>query len=41
MVIVGMVCGLLDVDTEQIEALILKRYAHKGDVGEANINSLL
>lgn len=40
MVIVGMVCGLLDIDTEQIEALILKRYAHKGDVGEANINSL-
>jgi 2-oxoglutarate ferredoxin oxidoreductase subunit alpha len=40
MVIVGMVCGLLDVDTTQIEALILKRYAHKGDVGEANISSL-
>ncbi|MFT4049778.1 MAG: 2-oxoacid:acceptor oxidoreductase subunit alpha [Solirubrobacterales bacterium] len=40
MVIVGMVCGLLDVDTAQIEALILKRYAHKGDVGEANIASL-
>lgn len=40
MVIVGMVCGLLDVDTTQIEQLILKRYAHKGDVGEANINSL-
>ncbi len=40
MVIVGMVCGLLDIDPSQIEALILKRYAHKGDVGEANINSL-
>jgi 2-oxoglutarate ferredoxin oxidoreductase subunit alpha len=40
MVIVGMTCGLLDVDTEQIENLILKRYAHKGDVGEANIASL-
>jgi 2-oxoglutarate ferredoxin oxidoreductase subunit alpha len=40
MVIVGMTCGLLDIDTEQIENLILKRYAHKGDVGEANINSL-
>jgi 2-oxoglutarate ferredoxin oxidoreductase subunit alpha len=40
MVIVGIVCGLLDIDTTQIEALILKRYAHKGDVGEANINSL-
>jgi 2-oxoglutarate ferredoxin oxidoreductase subunit alpha len=40
MVIVGMVCGLLDVDTTQIEQLILARYAHKGDVGEANINSL-
>jgi 2-oxoglutarate ferredoxin oxidoreductase subunit alpha len=40
MVIVGMTCGLLDLDTEQIENLILKRYAHKGDVGEANINSL-
>lgn len=40
MVIVGMACGLLDIDTAQIEALILKRYAHKGDVGEANINSL-
>lgn len=40
MVIVGMVCGLMDLDTTQIEALILKRYAHKGDVGEANIASL-
>jgi 2-oxoglutarate ferredoxin oxidoreductase subunit alpha len=40
MVIVGMVCGLLDIDTAQIEALILARYAHKGDVGEANIASL-
>jgi 2-oxoglutarate ferredoxin oxidoreductase subunit alpha len=40
MVIVGLVCGLLDIDSSQIEALILKRYAHKGDVGEANINSL-
>lgn len=40
MVIVGMVCGLLDIDVTQIEALILKRYAHKGDVGEANIASL-
>lgn len=40
MVVVGMTCGLLDIDTEQIENLILKRYAHKGDVGEANINSL-
>ncbi|MBI2692250.1 MAG: 2-oxoacid:acceptor oxidoreductase subunit alpha [Solirubrobacterales bacterium] len=40
MVIVGMTCGLLDVDTEQIENLILKRYAHKGDVGESNIASL-
>lgn len=40
MVIVGMVCGLLDIDTTQIEAQILERYAHKGDVGEANINSL-
>lgn len=40
MVIVGMVCGLLDIDISQIEALILSRYAHKGDVGEANIASL-
>ncbi len=40
MVAVGLVCGLLDLDTEKIEELILKRYAHKGDVGEANIRSL-
>lgn len=40
MVVVGAVCGLLDLDTTQIEALILQRYAHKGDVGEANIASL-
>jgi 2-oxoglutarate ferredoxin oxidoreductase subunit alpha len=40
MVVVGLVCGLLDLDTDKIEELILKRYAHKGDVGEANIRSL-
>lgn len=40
MAVVGLVCGLLDLDTEKIEELILKRYAHKGDVGEANIRSL-
>lgn len=40
MVVVGLVCGMLDLDTAQIEQLILKRYAHKGDVGEANIASL-
>ncbi|MBJ7348126.1 MAG: 2-oxoacid:acceptor oxidoreductase family protein, partial [Thermoleophilaceae bacterium] len=40
MVVVGLVCGLLDLDTESIEAMILQRYAHKGDVGEANIRSL-
>jgi 2-oxoglutarate ferredoxin oxidoreductase subunit alpha len=40
MVVVGLVSGLLDIDTAQLEQLILKRYAHKGDVGEANINSL-
>ncbi len=40
MVVVGLVCGLLDLDTGKIEELILKRYAHKGDVGEANIRSL-
>ncbi|MGH2906883.1 MAG: 2-oxoacid:acceptor oxidoreductase subunit alpha [Solirubrobacterales bacterium] len=40
MAVVGLVCGLLDIDTAQLEALILKRYAHKGDVGEANIASL-
>lgn len=40
MVVVGAVCGLLDIDVTQLEQLILKRYAHKGDVGEANINSL-
>jgi 2-oxoglutarate ferredoxin oxidoreductase subunit alpha len=40
MAVVGLVCGLLDIDTTQLEQLILKRYAHKGDVGEANIASL-
>ena len=40
MVSVGLVCGLLGLDTARIEEMILKRYAHKGDVGEANINSL-
>ncbi len=40
MVVVGTVCGLLDIDTAEIEQLILQRYAHKGDVGEANIASL-
>lgn len=40
MTVVGVVCGLLDIDTTQLEALILSRYAHKGDVGEANIASL-
>lgn len=40
MVVVGTVCGLLDIDVTQLEQLILKRYAHKGDVGEANIASL-
>ena len=37
MVAVGLVCGLLGIDTARIEEMILKRYAHKGDVGEANI----
>ena len=41
MVAVGLVCGLLGIDTARIEEMILKRYAHKGDVGEANIRSLL
>ena len=41
MVAVGLVCGLLGIDTHKIEQMILKRYAHKGDVGEANIRSLL
>jgi 2-oxoglutarate/2-oxoacid ferredoxin oxidoreductase subunit alpha len=41
MVAVGLVCGLLGVDTHKIEQMILRRYAHKGDVGEANIRSLL
>lgn len=40
MVAVGTVCGLLDSPTEQIEELIVRRYAHKGDVGEANIKAL-
>lgn len=40
MVVVGTVCGLLDIDTTALEQLILARYAHKGDVGEANIASL-
>jgi 2-oxoglutarate ferredoxin oxidoreductase subunit alpha len=40
MVVVGTVCGLLDIDTAELEQLILQRYAHKGDVGEANIASL-
>ncbi|MFY9488007.1 MAG: 2-oxoacid:acceptor oxidoreductase subunit alpha [Solirubrobacterales bacterium] len=40
MVVVGAVCGLLDIDTAALEDSILKRYAHKGDVGEANIASL-
>ena len=40
MVSVGLVCGLLGVDTARIEEMILKRYAHKGDVGESNIRSL-
>ena len=40
LVAVGLVCGLLGIDTTQIEEFILKRYAHKGDVGEANIKSL-
>ena len=37
---VGLVCGLLGIDTARIEEMILKRYAHKGDVGESNIRSL-
>jgi 2-oxoglutarate ferredoxin oxidoreductase subunit alpha len=41
MVAVGLVCGLLGIDTHKIEQMILKRYAHKGDVGDANIKSLL
>ena len=41
MVAVGLVCGLLGIETARIEEMILKRYAHKGDVGEANIRSLL
>ena len=40
MVSVGLVCGLLGIDTVRIEEMILKRYAHKGDVGESNIKSL-
>ena len=40
MVSVGLVCGLLGLDTARIEEMILKRYAHKGDVGESNIRSL-
>ena len=36
----GLVCGLLGLDTARIEEMILKRYAHKGDVGESNIRSL-
>jgi len=40
MVSVGLVCGLLGIDTARIEQMILKRYAHKGDVGESNIRSL-
>ena len=40
MVSVGLVCGLLGIDIARIEEMILKRYAHKGDVGEANIKSL-
>ena len=40
LVAVGVVCGLLGLDTSQIEEFILKRYAHKGDVGEANIKAL-
>jgi 2-oxoglutarate ferredoxin oxidoreductase subunit alpha len=41
MVAVGLVCGLLGIETARIEEMILKRYAHKGDVGEANIKALL
>jgi 2-oxoglutarate ferredoxin oxidoreductase subunit alpha len=41
LVAVGLVCGLLGIDTARIEEMILKRYAHKGDVGEANIRALL
>jgi 2-oxoglutarate ferredoxin oxidoreductase subunit alpha len=41
MVAVGLVCGLLGIETQKIEEMILRRYAHKGDVGEANIRSLL
>ena len=40
MVAIGTVCGLLDLDTTKIEELILKRYAHKGEVGESNIKAL-
>lgn len=40
MTAVGLVCGMLDADTSRIEELILRRYAHKGDVGEANIAAL-
>lgn len=40
MVVVGLVCGVLDADTGPLEQLVLKRYAHKGDVGAANIASL-
>ena len=32
--------GCWGVDTARIEEMILKRYAHKGDVGESNIKSL-
>ena len=40
LVSVGLVCGLIGIDTAPIEEFILRRYAHKGDVGEANIKSL-
>ena len=36
----GSSAGCSGIDTARIEEMILKRYAHKGDVGESNIRSL-
>ncbi len=40
MVAVGSVCGVLSFDTTPIEELVLKRFAHKQGVADANIAAL-
>ncbi|MFN8110739.1 MAG: 2-oxoacid:acceptor oxidoreductase subunit alpha [Thermoleophilia bacterium] len=40
MVAVGAVCGVIDFDTTPIEELVLRRYAHKQGVADANLAAL-